>query len=69
MSISDISAMKKWNAIPPDTRKLIVDTTYCRKCISTTIIDYSITDKNGGLLLSGHCQKCGLPVARFVEDE
>lgn len=67
--ISDIAALKKWNAIPPDMRARIVDNVFCSVCGLTTISDYSVTMDRYGILLTGECAKCGQPVARFLEED
>ena len=38
------------------------------KMYLTTIVDYSIQNDRFGLVLQGHCNKCGGSVARFVEN-
>jgi ribosomal protein S27AE len=69
-NVSDFNAIKKWNAIPDDFRKKILQNVFCRNCGVTAMqSDYSITyDKKVGILLNGTCVKCGNKVCRVVED-
>ena len=69
MSISDISALKKWNSIPKDLQKKILENVYCRNCHVTTITDFSIIEDKYGIILKGKCAKCGHEVARVIENE
>lgn len=69
-NISDIDAMRKWNGIPEDIRKKLLQNVYCRSCGVTTIApDYTITQKKGlGIFLNGKCVKCGQNVCRVIEE-
>jgi len=68
-AIFDIFALKKWSKIPRDEQQLLVNNVHCAKCGTTTIVNYSMQDSHSGLVLKGACQKCGGPVARFIEGE
>lgn len=69
-NISDITAIKKWNSIPEDIRKKLLQNVFCGSCGVTTIAPgYTITQKKGlGILLNGACSKCGHGVCRVIED-
>ena len=70
-NISDIAALRKWNSIPEDIRKKLLQNVYCGSCGVTIIAPgYTITYKNGlGILLNGKCVKCGHDVCRTIEDK
>jgi ribosomal protein S27AE len=70
-NISDINAVRKWNSIPDDIRKKLLQNVYCRRCGVTSIAaGYSITEEKGlGILLNGKCSKCGDIVCRVIEDD
>jgi len=68
MSIIDLKAAQKWNKIPKDIQEKLLDNVFCGKCGITTIIDYSMTNDQYGILLQGKCKKCGGVVARLIED-
>jgi hypothetical protein len=69
-NISDIAAIRKWNSIPEDIRKRLLQNVYCGNCGVTTIAPgYTITQqKRLGILLNGKCAKCGQDVCRVIED-
>lgn len=66
--IIDFEAMKKWNALPEDWRKMVLGNAYCSNCMVTTITDYTVRSERYGLLLKGKCQTCSKEIARVVED-
>lgn len=68
MSVTDFEALKRWNSIPEEFREKLLNNVFCRKCSTTTIVDYAITSEDGGILLTGSCKTCEGNVARFVED-
>ena len=68
MSIIDLKTAQKWNKIPKDIQEKLLDNVLCKKCGVTTIIDYSMTNDQYGILLQGKCKKCGGVVARLIED-
>lgn len=68
MSVTEFKAIQKWGKIPKNVQKLILDNALCSECGVTTIVNYTITDDKGGLLIKGACKKCGKEVVRFVED-
>jgi len=64
----DIKAMKMWNELPDDFRKRVIENEYCITCRSdTSIVDYSITDDKGNILIKGKCAKCGSILIRVVD--
>ena len=66
---SDMEGLKKWAKIPVDMQQRLLNNVFCSKCGVTTIVDYGIQDDQSGLVLQGHCKKCGESVARFVEND
>jgi len=68
MSIVDLEAARKWKKFPKDLQKRFVNNVFCKNCFETTIVDYSIKSKEGGILLEGKCKACHEDVARFIED-
>ncbi len=61
-------AAKLWNAIPPDTRKLLLANVWCRTCgHAVTLNNFSGAVKSGDLLLVGKCAEYMGDVARLVE--
>lgn len=68
-TISDLSAIKKWKAIPEYGRKLLLSNVFCGNCGITTFKDGFIIHDDGsyGIVLKGRCKKCGEEVARYVE--
>lgn len=69
MSVSDFKAIGKWNGIPKNVQKMLLNNVFCSNCGVTTIIEYSLLNDKLGILLKGKCKKCGSEVARLVEDE
>jgi len=70
MSVLDFKAAQKWAKLPRNIQELIENNVFCSACGVTTIIKYSLHDDGiFGVLLKGKCKKCGLNVARLVEDE
>jgi hypothetical protein len=63
------SALEKWNAIPENIKKMLINNVFCRMCGVTTIIDFDIKNDELGIVLEGKCKKCGNEVARFIENE
>jgi uncharacterized protein YdhG (YjbR/CyaY superfamily) len=68
-TVLDMKGIKKWAKIPPNMQHILINNVFCSKCGVTTIVDYGIHNERFGVLLKGHCKKCGGSVARFVEDE
>lgn len=68
MAIIDVKAAKKWNQVPKDLQRKIIENVFCSDCFVTTIVDYSLRDDPHGVLLKGKCKNCGKAVARLVED-
>jgi hypothetical protein len=63
------SALEKWNAIPENIKKMLINNVFCGACGVTTIIDFDIKNDELGIVLEGKCKKCGNEVARFIENE
>jgi len=68
MSVTDFKAAKKWSKLPKNKQELLVNNVFCSTCGVTTIVKYTLSDDEFGILLQGKCKKCGKDVARFVED-
>ncbi len=68
MAIIDLKAAQKWNKIPKEIQKKLLDNVFCSNCGVTTIVDYSMSNDKYGILLQGKCQNCGEKVARLIED-
>ncbi len=68
-TISDLTAIKKWKAIPEHGRKLLSTNVFCGKCGVTAIKEgFAVRDDAPyGIILRGKCEKCGGEVARCVE--
>ena len=66
--IDDIDAMRRWLQVPEEFRSKILDNVFCSNCFNTTIVNYSLSARKDGVLISGKCKLCGKNVARFVED-
>jgi len=61
-------AAKLWEAIPPDTRKMLLSNVWCGKCRhEVTITNFSGAVRGGNLLLVGRCAECQGDVARVIE--
>jgi len=69
MSVVNFKAVQKWAKLPRNIQELLVNNVFCSACGVTTIIKYTLHDDIFGVLLKGKCKKCGLNVARLVEDE
>ena len=66
---SDLTALQKWDQIPKDIQKRILDNVFCSNCFVTTIVDYTMTDEKHGIVIEGKCKKCGKTVCRVVEND
>ena len=61
-------AAKLWEAIPAETRKMLLSNVWCGKCRhEVTISNFSGAVKAGDLLLVGLCSECRGDVARVIE--
>ena len=67
-TISDMIALKKWSSISDDLKEAILSNVFCANCGVTSIVDYAIVRDKCGILLQGKCSKCGVSVARYVEN-
>ena len=66
----DLVAVQKWNKIPKEFQKKILDNVWCGKCSgSCTIVDYTMTNEDYGVVLRGKCKTCGGMVARVLEED
>lgn len=70
-AISDLSAIKKWKAIPEYGRRMLSSNVFCSKCGVTTLEEgFTIHEnKTSGIILKGRCEKCGRQVARCIEND
>lgn len=68
-TVSDLGAIKKWNEIPKDYQRKLLENVFCGKCGVTTIINYDIKTDKYGILLSGVCKQCRGKVVRLIENE
>ncbi|RPF50639.1 hypothetical protein [Aquisalibacillus elongatus] len=69
MSVTDLSARKKWRKLPKGIRQRFLNNVFCVNCTVTTVVDYSIEDHQEGIVLVGTCKQCGDHVARLIENE
>jgi hypothetical protein len=69
MSVTDLHAAKKWSKLPQDLKNKLLENVFCSNCGVTTIVEYTLHNDKFGVLLKGKCKKCGMDVARLVEDE
>lgn len=65
--IIDLVAAQKWVKIPPDAQRRLLSNVYCSKCGITTIVDYSMHNRQYGIFLKGRCKKCGGRVTRSID--
>ena len=69
--ISDLSAIKKWKAIPDYGRRMLISNVFCSKC-GVTALEEGFTiheNKPYGIILRGRCEKCGGQVVRCIEND
>ncbi|NCC67808.1 MAG: hypothetical protein EOM14_06380 [Clostridia bacterium] len=67
-SDAESEALKKWLRIPEAERSRIITSFFCSSCGLTTVMDYSFTDREYGILMKGSCKKCGGTIIRLIED-
>ncbi len=61
-------ALKLWQGLPADTRRLLLSNVWCGECRKTvTIVDYH-AELKGVVVLQGFCGTCGHKVARVIDD-
>jgi len=61
-------ALKKWYALSPELRKKIESNVFCVSCCGvTTIVNYTVSCLEPGIVLQGTCKKCGGRVNRVIE--
>jgi len=60
-----------WEAIPGNVQLKLLNNVWCFNCKETTGIGGDVTGKvaKGMLVLHGKCTRCGLAVARVIENE
>ena len=57
-----------WGTIPKEARERILKNVFCVKCSgSVEIIKFTGEERDGNLVLTGCCAKCGHKVARAIE--
>ncbi len=63
-------AKKRWQQIPVEGQKELMDNVWCGQCRTVTTIRLQEGKMCGNsLLLSGSCKKCGSAVAQVIEPE
>ena len=61
-------ALRIWMVLSLDVRRKILSNVWCGQCrTAVTMCDYSVTIKNGVVVLNGFCSTCGHKVARALE--
>ncbi|MBP1995717.1 DUF6933 domain-containing protein [Paenibacillus eucommiae] len=64
-----MAAMKKWLAIPENTRREYTKNAWCWKCSDeATIKDYSVELDKHGIILEGKCASCDSEISRYIEN-
>jgi len=66
---SDMVALRKWSKLDKATQNQLLANVFCADCFTTTVVDYEIVSRKGGILIKGKCKQCGHDVARVVEDD
>ena len=57
-----------WGSIPREARPRILKNVFCPKCCGPAeMVKVSGKEKNGDIILTGSCAKCGHKVVRVVE--
>ena len=68
MVLESRQALKLWQAVSAETKRVILGNVWCSECrTSVTICDYSAHLKGDAVVLQGFCAGCGHKVARVVE--
>ncbi|MDP8265684.1 MAG: plasmid pRiA4b ORF-3 family protein [Candidatus Aceula meridiana] len=58
---------RKWDNLPPETQKMILDSVYCGQCKDlVTMINFSRTTQEDMEILKGKCSVCSHDVVRTV---
>ena len=66
----DFQAMQKWNKIPKEVRRKVLDNVWCGRCLdAVTVVDYDMTNEDFGIVIRGKCKTCGGKVARVLEED
>ena len=70
----DLSAYREWLSWPEERRQLYLNSAFCRTCRQNRIQKsasfapgYVIHKYAYGLIVEGHCSKCGQPIARCCD--
>ena len=58
-----------WDSMIDGDKKMLLDNVYCSNCGITTIENFEGIIKEGDLILTGVCVKCGKKVARLIEGD
>jgi hypothetical protein len=69
MSVTDLRAAQKWSKLPQELKHKLLENVFCSSCGVTTIVEYTLHDDKFGILIKGKCKKCGIEVARLVENQ
>ena len=65
---SSFAAEILWAKVPPKTQKAILENVWCGQCkTAVRIIDYTLSESRGDVLLAGRCATCAGIVRRLVE--
>jgi len=65
---SNFSAEILWASVPPQHQEAILENVWCGHCREAVrIVDYTVGEIRGDVLLDGHCAVCGGRVRRHVE--
>jgi Zn ribbon nucleic-acid-binding protein len=63
-----LKAAVLWGSIPKEGRSRILANVFCPRCRdSVTMSSYKGEERNGDVILTGACAKCGHKVVRVVE--
>jgi hypothetical protein len=64
----NLKAERLWAAVPSGGQEKILSTVWCVRCRGAVrIVDYSVSEQRGDVILRGRCATCGAPVTRLVE--
>lgn len=65
---TDINAYKEWKSWPEERRELYLNNAFCSNCgVASFAPDYSIRKDRYGVLVEGHCSKCGAKICRVCD--
>jgi hypothetical protein len=64
------AAKQRWAELSSDSKKAVINSAWCTRCMDGTTIQISEGRMSGrSLVLRGTCKKCGGKVARTIEPE